>query len=223
MHLAIGEEITKRYPVKDKDRFLLGCILPDSAESGNSHWRCPAPGEKQTIDLTGFREKFGEELLTDDLLLGYYLHLVQDILFRKYLQTLPGWSVSARNVHRLHRDYERLNGWLVSEYHLRETAEQLKIQDTSALSSASVRFDIQKLLNSIREDTVSQSRILPGEFSAVNAQEYISFSVDKCLEELDAVRAGRSSVSEMKISWDWGKPRFRTRIKRKLKHILLGR
>lgn len=38
-------------------------------------------GTKKTYDLTAFRSRFGRKVMTDDLYLGYYLHLVQDLLF----------------------------------------------------------------------------------------------------------------------------------------------
>ena len=82
IHLAIIEKICEEYRCKDRARLNFGAVLPDfSGNRNKAHFRAVVwDRNKQTYDLTAFREKFGDRIFDDDLYLGYYLHLVQDIL-----------------------------------------------------------------------------------------------------------------------------------------------
>ena len=52
----------------------------------------------------------------DDLYLGYYLHLIQDMLYRRVMYGEHGWNSSVPgNVEKLHRDYEILNEYVSDE------------------------------------------------------------------------------------------------------------
>ena len=58
------------------------------------------------IDFELFRSKYGELMKTDDLYLGYYLHLVQDICYRHFVYDKYKWNpMIPGNVEKLHKDY----------------------------------------------------------------------------------------------------------------------
>ena len=93
MHLAVVQEMKKKIRFQNAERLDLGVILPDAAVDGNSHLkRSICGGTKDTYDLEFFREKFGEQMKQDDLYLGYYLHLVQDLYYRNYLYVEIHWN-----------------------------------------------------------------------------------------------------------------------------------
>lgn len=47
---------------------------------------------------------------TDDLYLGYYLHLVQDICYRHFVYDKYKWNpMIPGNVEKLHKDYSIIN------------------------------------------------------------------------------------------------------------------
>ena len=223
MHTAIAAKIMERYPIQDRERFLFGSILPDGAVSGNGHWRCAAAAGKQTVYLAGFRRKYGIHMMTDDLLLGYYLHLVQDLLFRQYLQTLSGWKVSRRYVKMLHDDYERLNGLLTAEYDLQKIVSGIAVQDYEPVLDDRVEYDAEALLAGIRSDVNAVIGRQPVFFSMERAREYIQCAAEKSLEELGVLPSGRSVIEEMNITWDWGKQRLPARISGKLRRIVRGK
>ena len=55
----------------------------------------------------------------DDLYLGYYLHLVQDLYYRNYLYVENHWnSAIPGNVEKLHHGYCVLNGRISQRYGL---------------------------------------------------------------------------------------------------------
>ena len=83
LHLAAAKLILDEHPVADEKRFRLGSILPDAGERVSAHFRVRIDGGTKTMmALSGFRARFADKM-DDPLYLGYYLHLVQDIVFRK--------------------------------------------------------------------------------------------------------------------------------------------
>ena len=80
IHLAVTKELTKRYKFKDENRLKFGAILPDAGRGKDSHVKKAVWGlNKRVYDFERFRAEYGELMKSDDLYLGYYLHLVQDI------------------------------------------------------------------------------------------------------------------------------------------------
>ncbi len=119
MHLAIANELLTEYPDLDRNRFLFGTLLPDAATEGNSHARIDVCGGMRTYDLTGFRRQHAGRLNTDALYLGFYLHLIQDMVFRQFVYGACRWDPAPPgNIERLHRDYAILNGYLIGKYRL---------------------------------------------------------------------------------------------------------
>ena len=221
MHLAIAKLVMAEYPVHDPARFLYGSLLPDSARAGNSHWRISCGGGLQTIDLSGFRRKFGRALQTDDLLKGYYLHLVQDLLFHQHLLASSDWKASKHYARLLHCDYERLNHVLTEKYDLKELASSLQEQRITEALQDDIVFDGQELLEAILRDTQLRRRKRAAFFTEEMAHEYIIEAARKCTEEMRALESGESILGRTKASWEWGTPGLLFRIRRKLRHLFL--
>ena len=120
IHLAVVQEMMKEVSFRDIARLRLGVILPDGAVEGNSHLKKKiCENTRYTYDLEIFREQYGAYMKKDDLYLGYYLHLIQDMLYRRFLYGEHGWNSSIPgNVEKLHRDYEILNGYVAEKYGL---------------------------------------------------------------------------------------------------------
>ena len=108
IHLAITNGLIKNYQFKDANRLKFGAILPDVYAAGkstaDSHFKIGVCGNnKRTYDFTRFKALFSDLMKNDDLYLGYYLHLVQDILFRHYVYDEYHWNPTVPgNVERLH-------------------------------------------------------------------------------------------------------------------------
>ena len=111
VHLAITNELTKRLPFTDKNRLLLGAVIVDYGDGGNSHLKINVcDDKKKTYNFDRYRELFGERMLTDDFYLGYYLHLVQDSLYRHFVYDKYHWNpMIPGNVEKLHNDYSIVN------------------------------------------------------------------------------------------------------------------
>ena len=121
LHLAVLEELLKHITIKDKNRLRLGCILPDAynpaVPKSDSHLKVFVCGmSKKTYYLDGYLSMFGNKM-DDDLYIGYYLHLIQDLVFRELLYDKYKWNPTIPgNVERLHNDYRLINAYVIKRY-----------------------------------------------------------------------------------------------------------
>ena len=68
----------------------------------------------------------------DDFYLGYYLHLVQDVLYRRFVYDKYHWNpMIPGNVERLHRDYAIVNGYIIKKYNLVNDLFNKNIKETT--------------------------------------------------------------------------------------------
>ena len=69
---------------------------------------------KKTYNLDKFISLFRNEIKSDDLYKGYYLHLIQDMIFRNLVYCKYKWNPTIPGtVLRLHNDYRLLNVYLI--------------------------------------------------------------------------------------------------------------
>ncbi len=185
IHYAITNEIIKRQVFSNPGRLLLGVVLPDYGYQGNSHLKLPvAGGHKRTYDFEGFREMFGELMRTDELYLGYYLHLVQDILFRHFLFDRYHWDPTVpENTTKLNRDYEIGNAYVVQKYQLQNTLTLPADFENEAINRI-CRFDLTKLQESMDAYFDSQDDGDIFFFTKDMTDEFIAEAADYCLKEI---------------------------------------
>ena len=93
IHLVVTNELIKHHAFKDENRLKFGAILPDAGKGKAGHVNKFIWGRnKKSYDFEFFRNKFGELMRQDDLYLGYYLHLVQDICYRHFVYDKYHWN-----------------------------------------------------------------------------------------------------------------------------------
>ena len=132
MHMAVTKIIAEKWEIKDRNRLLLGAVLPDVYREGDtsheSHLKIRIRGGGWvTYDLTSFKEGYGERMKEDRLYLGYYLHLVQDLVYRDFVYNEYHWNpTAAGNIERLHNDYRLINSYIIEKYGL---GNELSIPD----------------------------------------------------------------------------------------------
>ena len=121
IHYLFGELFAKQIEFKDKNRFLLGSVMPDAyaakSERDTTHYKCATKSNQKYFDFEMFRMQFGKKMQQDDLYLGYYMHLVEDVFYRQFMfkrqEKVPG---TPEEVSVLHRDYHILNSYIVKKY-----------------------------------------------------------------------------------------------------------
>lgn len=201
MHLAAAFQLLDSLPQGiDAARFLTGEIMVDSAakERKASHFQVEVEGRK-TYDITRFQALYGHLLLTDGLVLGYYLHLLQDLCFRDYVYhelhfnpRKPGYLAG------LHSDYRRLNLLLIQRYGL---SKDFAISDCAQPLQDIAQFDMAGLPAALAEDFA-----LPGVsdaffFTEEHAIQFIDRAVSMCKKELKALCSGETLTDPM--DWTW--------------------
>lgn len=206
IHLAITDELTKIYPFKDPNRLKLGSVLPDACAPGrtteDSHLKIRLCGTtKKTYDLTWYREKFGRKMREDDLYLGYYLHLIQDILFRYFMYELHHWDSKAPgNVDRLHNDYALINTYVVKQYQLKDELSIPADFEKEAICEI-YPFDARNFVAEMKNDFLPYSQGEIFFFTEEFADAFIHMAVDACSRELEMFWAGRAEMDEYRWAW----------------------
>ena len=202
MHLAIANELLKELPGLDRNRFFFGALLPDAAAEGNSHRRIAVcDGGLRTYDLTGFRSTYAQQLNTDPLYLGFYLHLVQDMVFRQFVYGTYRWDPAPPgNIERLHRDYAILNGYLIGQYRLSpDVSVPPGVEAEPLLRDCS--YDTGALVRDLRADFAQEEIRELFFFRREMADEYIALSVPACRREIAAIRTGAGFLDERSMAW----------------------
>ncbi|MBQ9589357.1 MAG: tyrosine-protein phosphatase [Butyrivibrio sp.] len=203
IHLAVTNELTKKHKFKDINRLKFGAILPDAGEGKKGHLNKYIWGRnKKAYDFELFRGMFGEQLKSDDLYLGYYLHLVQDICYRHFVYDKYHWNpMIPGNVEKLHKDYSIINKYVTDRYHLKndlyipEDFQKEKINDLC-------HFDVTWLMESMDE----YFKEVPDEdiffFTREMADEFVAEAVELCLKELKALDEGSGMIESYDNAWN---------------------
>mgnify|MGYP007098668772 CR=1 FL=1 len=202
IHLAITDRILKGYRCKDRNRLELGSILPDAAAGGNSHLKTGiANGTKKTYDLTAFRSKFLTKMTEDDLYLGYYMHLIQDMYFRNFVYNRYHWNpLPPGNVERLHHDYALINQYVVQKYALTDTITVPSEFDAEPLNELGP-FTIRQFLADMKTDFHSSPTGTAFFFTPKMADEFITLAGEKCEHEIDSLYNGLDCIDEKTLAW----------------------
>ncbi len=186
---------------EDRDGYLAGTVLPDYNLRQNHHYK-DLVGERRFFNLTRFREEQGDRL-QDPVYMGYYFHLVQDMVFRDFMYNIHGFSPAEReNVLKLYTDYQRLNGYLARRYDI--PVEILKNMDRIP-SDRYPDFPLNRAELEDETDRYHNVDICPeGEhffFTPQMADEYVERATEACLWELGALKGEKEHIDEMQYSW----------------------
>ena len=209
LHLAVAEKIIERIPIQEYGRFRLGSLLPDAYRTGvsktDSHFKIHiCGGSKKTYDLQRFQDTFGDRLKTDALYLGYYLHLIQDLIFRRLVYEKHRWNPRIPgNVERLHEDYKQLNPYVITHYGLKNCLELPEDFFDEKINTV-YPFDIHTLRSDLNHDfewETDQQEYTAFFFTPEMSVEFISKAVEVCIAEINALRVGKHGVRSYDYVW----------------------
>ncbi|WP_051209308.1 tyrosine-protein phosphatase [Butyrivibrio sp. WCD3002] len=203
MHLAVTYELIKRFDFSDTDRLKFGAILPNAGQGKAGHLNKFIWGRnKKSYDFEFFRSRFGELMKTDDLYLGYYLHLVQDICYRHFVYDKYKWNpMIPGNVERLHKDYSIINYYVAEKYNIKNDIATPAGFENEEINSVCT-YDVDWLVKSMAGyfEKVEDEDIFF--FTREMADEFIAEAVDICAKELDALRNGGKLIESYDNAWD---------------------
>jgi len=205
LHLAVLEELMKQVPVKDRNRFRLGCVLPDAynptAPKSDSHLKVFVCGKsKKTYDLDRFLSMFKNEMKEDDLYKGYYLHLIQDLVFRGLVYDKYKWNpVIPGNVERLHNDFHLTNSYVIKKYGVKyiQPIDNLRNEKLYSLYP----FEAEAFLLDMAQDFQDAGEGETFFFTQEMADEFVINAAENCIRELQALRQGRHYVDAYERAW----------------------
>ncbi|MBQ4602145.1 MAG: hypothetical protein IJB24_04715 [Clostridia bacterium] len=184
-----------------RDEYLVGTVLPDYVQKENAHYK-EFMSERKYFNLTRFRTEHAEKL-GNPVYQGYYLHLVQDMIFRDFMYNIYGFSPADReNVLKLYGDYQRLNGYLAHKYSI--PVELLKNPDIIS-PDRYPDFTLNKAELAEETEKYHNINICPeGEYSFFTpemAEEYVRLASDACIGEMSALRGEKEHINEFDYSW----------------------
>lgn len=203
MHLAVTKELIRQFDFSDVERLKFGSILPDAGKGKAGHISKWIWGRnKKSYDFEFYREKFGELMKTDDLYLGYYLHLVQDICYRHFVYDKYKWNpMIPGNVQKLHKDYSIINYYVAQKYDLQNDIVAPAGFENEVINSL-CPFDVDWLVTSMSGyfEKVEVEDIFF--FTREMADEFISEAALLCAKELNALRNGEPLIESYDNAWD---------------------
>ncbi|RKJ39590.1 hypothetical protein D7X94_11535 [Acutalibacter sp. 1XD8-33] len=211
MHLLLARELLKTREFAQPEAFLFGSLLPDAPRSetagkGNraSHFLADRD-PLRTYDLEAFRRLYGDRLREEGLYLGYYLHLVQDSVYRRFQHGKWRWGrLSEEEFHILYRDYSRLNGQFIRRYGLKNT---VKLPENGEKEDVCLRFSLRpgELLEQMEEDFRREEPGEPEEPGFLTwemAQEFVEEAFQVCQKELSALSGGGPLLDPWSLAWN---------------------
>lgn len=209
LHLAVAEKIIEGITISNQNRFRLGVILPDahsdSAPKADSHLEIRiCEGTKKTYDLLRFQNIFGAKITTDDLYIGYYLHLIQDLIYRRLVYEEYRWNpLTPGNVQRLWNDYKLINSYIITKYGLKNDLT-IPVNFAEEELAALYPFDTDTLYDNLNHD-FEESEYTKDEaaffFTKDMADEFIGKAAKVCVEEIKAIRAGSFHTKYDYYAW----------------------
>ena len=203
IHYLFGEMISRQTQIRDKKRFLLGSILPDAIDTANrnlSHFKIETDTHKY-FDFESFRNRYFQQILQDDLYLGYYMHLVEDAFYRDffYNSSLPMPRVR-EEVKYLHQDYHILNAYIVQKYQLKNIlGTSFPLSNTPILDLTT--FFIDPFLAELSHDFIEQTQGQTTFLTEALLDQFIARFLPLAIEEVDSVQKGTSLLKATDFAW----------------------
>lgn len=206
VHLAVTNELTKQLSFNNINRLKFGAIVVDAGKggntNGNAHMKVNLADDKmKTYDFDRYREMFGKQMLEDDLYMGYYLHLVQDALYRHYVYDKHHWNPTIPgNVERLHKDYQIINQYVIHKYNLENDLEVPNGFEGEPLNQIS-SFDTEWLMQNMNSyfQPVEEEPIFF--FTKEMSDEFIKEAVEYCVNEVKKLRSGEPGIDMLTYAW----------------------
>lgn len=197
MHLAVASKLI--HEIKDPESFYLGCVLVDACGQAG-HYRAKTEDGYRYYDLAKFRAEFGDRLPSDDFCLGYYLHIAQDMVYRKFVYADHGWSPKdPGNVERLYNDYRLLNPVLVKKFGLKPPCVPEHLAGHPLLPAGAASF-----VDSMESQFEPYSEGEPFFLTETLAMEFIDRAAQVCMQEIRALRKECEHVNPMTYAYTQG-------------------
>lgn len=207
IHMLFAVLLSEKIAITDPNRFMLGNILPDSykdpAARKTAHYIKSIPeGDQRFFDFPDFLDSFRQEILTDDLYLGYYAHLVEDAFYRYFLYCEKDLMdrISKPELDILYTDYHILNSYIAKKYDLPTdltAPEAFGEEPLNRITEFDARGIICEYQNDLTEAVGGQTTFLTEDM----LEEFVAEYIDLLADELRNVRLGSSLLNALDYKW----------------------
>jgi hypothetical protein len=205
IHLVLAKKLAYKLGIKDHDKFIVGSLLPDSYQGDKdnhalSHFKQTVEHRK-VMNYYDFLERYRDKINTSEVYLGYFLHLVQDAVYRKFLyydhDLISQYSDDFRMT--LYKDYRILNNYLIEKYQLNKLSPSLnKLVPHELLSYASMQFSdfVEDMENDFKFEDGATTY-----FTEAMVDDYIEQALKVCVEEYNGLLKTKKVSNPMTYSW----------------------
>lgn len=209
IHMLFATLMAEKIELKDKNRFLIGNILPDSYVEPScrkkAHFMKYIEEDNSVFfDFHDFLERFKDKIQEDDLYLGYYAHLVEDAFYRYFLYYEKDLmsKIPASRLNILHSDYALLNGYIAGKYNMPLELEAPKDFEKEELN-AIVLFDAEKIMEDYKRDITEPVTGKTVFLTEAMLDEFISEYIDLLIREIESIsETGKSTLNTMDYKWE---------------------
>ncbi|MDD6159974.1 MAG: hypothetical protein PUB51_02430 [Oscillospiraceae bacterium] len=210
IHYLIGELLLNE-KIRDTNRFRVGNLLPDAYEGNGKRSRThftkktldPDSGRAvRFCDFGEFLRMFEHKAKTDDLYLGYYMHLVEDACFRVFWKEngLQSRINSAADVELLHRDYRLLNGYFVERYKIKNETFPLSTFDCEPINQI-YPFLLDDFFREFDLDFTQRCEGTTTFLSGKMVDDFVSDYIGACKDALRRIQYGEPPLPSETFTW----------------------
>ena len=210
LHYVMARELLQELEVKDKNRFLVGALLPDASSHKDGSYDVAHFYEEvvfyveakgavpyKGINWRRFAEKYEDILWKDDMCQGYLCHLIMDAVWfhdiaNKYVRIYE-YPKRKEMYQKGYEDFNKLNVILRKQYGF--TNPGLKVE---AVSSEEVKQElISVIFAGFEEDFAMEGDWLPEDLELYPFDaliEYMEKCKSICLGEIEAMKQRKCFV-----------------------------
>lgn len=207
IHLAMAKLISQKIKIKNMKRFEFGHILPDAVSDrenrDKSHYI--EKGRFVTYDFERFGREYRSKILEDDLYLGYYMHLIEDVFYRKVLYTYHDMGDIGKFPERvkiLHNDYYLLNEYIINKFQLKNDIEIPSEFEKEQINNIADFSGIKDYITELDNDFHDAANGKTVYFTESMLDEYMENYLNPCIEEIKALRNGETYLGVRDYKWE---------------------
>ena len=200
----------EKIEVKDKNRFILGNLLPD-AYTGKEYRKAIHyvteidNGKTAYFGFDQFRKAFHDLILTDELYLGYYMHLVVDAFYRDKLYNKLNLRDKLQNyadVQILHNDYRLLNPYIIEKYGVTKEVQYPMNWEEEPIYQV-FPFALENFLAELEND-YTICGVGSTQFVTEQAlDEFVEEYVDLCVREIQSVKKDEEYLRPLDFKYEY--------------------
>lgn len=208
IHMLFAVLLADKLEVRDKNRFYLGSILTDAygdpGDRKKVHFMKHTPDDDngRFFAFNDFYNTYKEQIMSDDLYLGYYAHLVEDAFYRYFIYYEKDFmaKIAKEELTYLHRDYSILNAYIAEKYPMPRdltAPENFDGEEISRLAG----FDVPKMIADYNNDLAMVVDEKTKYLTEDMLEEFVSEYRGVLEAELKAAREGRPGLNPLEYKW----------------------